>query len=291
MAAAKPAAKSAAAKTPKPTTTAIVKWEEELAKQAEVSAGMEANTGGGQFFSVKSGILQWQDAPVVGNQMAVVIVDAIMENVYYEGKYDPDTPQGPVCFAFGRDEKSMAPHSVVVEAGNQQCGASGLCEGCDMNQWASADTGKGKACRNTRRLAMIPAGNFTKSGDLELYDDPDHFEKAQIGFMKLPVTSVKGYASFVKQVAATLRRPPHGIVTRVSVVPDAKTQFKVLFEAIENVDNSLMPAIMKRHEEAKATIDFPYTPVEDEAPPPQKGRSRAAAKPAAKPAAKRARKY
>lgn len=282
MAAAKPAAKSAAAKTPKSTSTAMVKWEEELAKQADVAAGMEANTGGGgQFFSIKSGVLQWQDTPVVGNQMAVIILDAIFETVYYEGKYDPDTPQSPVAFAFGRDEKTMTWHeNSDPEFAGKLCSESEVCE------WGSADVGKGKAARETRRLAMIPAGNFTKSGDLELYDDPEHFQSAQIGFMKLPVTSVKGYATFVKQVAATLRRPPHGIVTRVYVVPDAKTQFKVLFEPIDNVDNSLMATIMKRHEEAKAIIDFPYTPMEESAPPP-KSRSRAAAKPAAK----RPRKY
>lgn len=273
--------KSTSAKTTKAPKNEIVAWDEELAKQAEVASAMEAATGGtGQFFGLKSGILTWQDAPVVGNQMAVIILDAIMETVYYEGAYDPDTPQSPTAFAFGRDEKTMVWH----ENSDPEF-AGKLCSESDVCQWGSADTGKGKAARETRRLALIPAGNFTKSGDLDLYEDPDHFQKAAIGFMRLPVTSVKGYASFVKQVAAALRRPPHGILTHISVVPDPKTQFRVLFEAIEPVDNSLMPIIMKRHEEAKLTIDFPYTPVE-EAALPQKSRGKAA------PAAKaRGRKY
>ena len=42
--------------TKKTQTTALVKWDEELAKQAEIAAGMEANTGGGQFFSTKGEI-------------------------------------------------------------------------------------------------------------------------------------------------------------------------------------------------------------------------------------------
>jgi hypothetical protein len=268
-------------------TTALVKWDEELAKQAEVAAGMEANTGGGQFFSLKSGILSWQDAPLPNNQMAVVILDSVLENVFYEGKFDPDTPQGPMCFAFGREEKTLAPHQIVIDAGNQQCGESGLCESCEMNEWGSADTGRGKACRNTRRLALIPAGTFNQAGKFELIEDDEHFESTAIGFMKLPVTSVKGYASFVKQVAGALRRPPFGIVTKVKVMPDPKSQFKVVFEPIMNLPDELMSAIMKRHEEAKSTIDFPYQPNDEEAPPPPKRGSRAAQKPVAKRAARK----
>ena len=88
----------------KPQTTALVTWDEELARQAEIAASMEASAGGGQFFSTKGGILSWQDSPLSGNQMAVIILDSILENVFYEGHYDPDAPQSPTCFAFSRDE-------------------------------------------------------------------------------------------------------------------------------------------------------------------------------------------
>lgn len=265
-----------------PKTTGLVKWDEELAKQAEVAARMEANNGGGQFFSTKGGILSWQDAPLPNNQMAVVILDFVLENVYYEGRYDPDVPQSPVCFAFGRDEKTIAPHKIVVEAGNQQCGAAGLCAGCKMNEFGTAEVGKGKACRNTRRLGMIPAGTFNAAGKFELIEDEEHFASTAVGFMKLPVTSVKGYASFVKQVAGALRRPPFGIVTRVRVMPDPKSQFKVVFEPVMNLPDELMGIIMQRHEEVKSTIDFPYQPNDEEQVLPPKRGSRAAQKPAAK---------
>lgn len=267
--------------TTKKTSGALIKWDEELAKQAEIVASMEANTGGGQFFSTKGGILSWQDAPLPGNQMAVIILDSIFENVYYEGRYDPDTPQSPTCFAFGRDEKTMRPHQIVIDAGNQQ---HDQCAGCPMNEFGSAETGRGKACRNTRRLAMIPAGTFNAAGKFELFEEEEHFASTAIGFMKLPVTSVKGYSSFVKQVAGALRRPPFGIVTKVKIVPDPKSQFKVVFEPIMIIPDELMGIIMQRHEEAKSIIDFPYQPNDEENAPAKRG-SRAAAKPA------RGRKY
>jgi hypothetical protein len=239
----------------KSSSKEVALWDEELAKQADLASKQEEASAGGQFFSTRGGTLSWGDAPLPNNQMAVIILDGVLENVYYEGRYDPDTPQGPTCFAFGRDEKDMAPHIIVSDAGQAQ--SLDGCANCEHNEFGTADTGRGKACRNTRRLAMIPAGTLNNRGDFELFDE-DHFEDATIGYMKLPVTSVKGYASFVKQVAATLRRPPHGIIAKVRVVPDPKTQFKVVFEAIENVPNDVLGIIMKRHEEAKSSIDFPY---------------------------------
>ena len=243
-------------------------WDEELARQAQVAAGMENSTATGQFFSLRGGNLSWNDAPLPNNQMAVIIVDSILENVYYEGRFDPDTPQSPTCFAFGRDEKEMCPHNSVVENGSQQ---SDACSSCEMNQWGTAVTGRGKACRNVRRLAMIPAG-ILENGKFKIFEEDDHFESTAIGFMKLPVTSVKGYAAFVKQIAGALKRPPHGIITRVSVVPDSKSQFKVVFEPIMSVPNELMSTVMKRHEEAQSVIDFPYTLDDGSEPePPKKG--------------------
>ena len=261
----------------------VATWDEQLAQYADQAATMEANTGGGQFFSVRGGILTFQDAPLPNNEMAVIILDTIFENVYYEGRYDPDTPMSPTCFAFARDEAELEPHVIVSDAGQDQ--STDGCKSCEHNEWGSAETGKGKACRNTRRLAMIPAGQFDRNGDLELLDD---IASAGIGFMKLPVTSVNGYASFVKQIAGTLRRPPFGIITRVSVVPDPKTQFKVLFEPIDKVDDSMVEDILARVEEAKTLIDFPYQLDEVEEEPKPKAKSKAKAK---APAARRGRKY
>lgn len=253
-------------------STEIAKWDEELAKQAEIAASMEAAAGGGQFFSTRGGQLSWQDSPLPDNEMAVVILDHIFETVYYEGRYDPDTPQSPVAFAFGRDQDELRWHeNSDPEFAGELCSESEVCE------WGSADTGKGKAARETRRLAMIPAGQFNRNGEFELFDDPDHYTTTTVGFMKLPVTSVKGFANFVKQVAGALKRPPFGIITRVAVVPDPKTQFKVTFEAIEKVPDELMGAIMTRREEVMEIIDFPYQRDDEEEQAPK---SRAAKKPA-----------
>jgi hypothetical protein len=281
---AKPAAKTAA----KPSTSrAVANWDEELAKQAEAAAKVEASTSTGNFFSTKGGILTWNDSPIKGNEMVAIVLDSILENVYYGSDYDPDEPKGPKCFAFGRDESEMVPHENTIETGTNQ---SDACKGCDMNEFGTADKGKGKACRNIRRLGLISAGNINKAGDFEPEEDEDAYRASEIGFMKLPVTSVKAYAAYVKTLATTLKRPPLGVFTKISLVPDAKSQFRVTFEALGNVPSELMAVIMERKTEATATIESPYKISDEEEEKPVRGpvsRKAAAGKPAAKVVSKR----
>ena len=262
----------AAAKQAAPATKALAKWDEELAAAAKASAAIEANTGGGQFFSLKSGVLSWDGVPFRNNEMAVIVLDAVLENVFYDKPYNPDVQVSPACFAHGRDEAQMKPHLTVINAGQNP---SDDCQSCPKNAWGSADVGKGKACKNKRRLAVISAGTFAKDGSFELNDEDGHWKNTAAGFLALPPMSIKGWAEYVKSLAGGLKRPPYGVITKVKVVPDPKSQFRVLFEAIEPVPDDIMGEVMARHKAAAEGIMFPYQlgGDEDEAP---------AAKPAAK---------
>jgi hypothetical protein len=175
---------------------AVMKWDEQMEKDAQIATKMEEGVGGGNFFSTKSGTLSWMDNPMPNNEIVVVVIDSILENVYYEGRYDPDNPGAPVCYAFGRDAKEMVPHDNCFEAGTA---VSKTCDACENNKFGTADTGKGKACKN----------DINKDGDIEFITDPKHYENEQEGFLKVPVMSVKGFAGFVKRVSASLKRPPH----------------------------------------------------------------------------------
>lgn len=267
--------------------TEVVDWEKEMEAQAAIAAAAQRSSGGGgKFFSMKAGVLSFDGTPLPGNQMAVVIIADTIENSYYDTPYDPDTPTSPKCFAFARDEDDLAPTSEVIDTDDYFERQHDTCAGCPQNEWGSARTGRGKACSNVMRLAMIPAGAYTARGgrnaglELEMFDDEEHFKKADIGYMKLPVMSVKNYSMFVKGLAAELKRPPHGVFANVAVEPDTKSQFKVVFEVISKIGNDLMPTIMARHKLAEDSIAFPYTPPME----------REEAKPAAKSNAKLTRK-
>jgi hypothetical protein len=236
-------------------TEALANWDQELANAAKLAADMEANAGGGQFFSTRAGVLTWQGAALPGGQMGVVILDHILENKFYEGDFDADNPESPSCYAFGRDELKLAPHKLVVEAGTAK---HETCKGCPQNEWGSADKGKGKACSNRRRIAMISAGEFGKDGKFIPIEAPEHYQTAQVGYFGLSPTGLKGFAQYVKQLAAALKRPPFGVFTLVKVAPDPKKQISVSFSALGTVPNELLAAISARAKEAKELIEFPY---------------------------------
>ena len=251
---------------------AVVKYDERMAEMAKTYEKQEARSGGGSFFSTRGGHLSFDGAPLPDNQMAVVVLDHVHENTFYPGKFNPEEPQAPSCYAFGRDEAEMSPHEMVIEANTA---VSESCVDCPNNEWGSSDTGRGKACKNQRRLALIPAGTLDKHGNFEVFDEPDHWKTAEVAYLKLPVMSVKGFGGFVKQVASTLRRPPLGIFTRVQVVPDDKSQFRVVFTPIGKVPDKIIPQLMERHEEVKNLIEFPYAPVDgDEISSSKRGRKK-----------------
>jgi len=270
--------------------TEVINWQERLEKEANIAAEQEKNIGSGAFFSLKGGILSWNGEALLENKMAVVICDSVLENVFYEEEYDPDEPAPPTCYAFGRDEDTIAPFEKVVKDGNAQ---ADQCDGCQFNEWGSADKGRGKACRNGRRLALISAGQFDKkTGEFEL-ESNKALQTAALGFMKLSPTNIKAYATYVKQLSSIAKRPPWAMVTEISVVPDPKNQFRVIFEALQDVPDELLETVSARHDEAKASIEFPYADFDDEPEAASRGRSPKGRKaPAKKAAAKsRGRKY
>lgn len=253
------------------TGTEVVDLEAEMKAQAELAAGTQRSSGGGgKFFSLQAGVLSYDQNPLPGNQMAVIILADIMENSWYEGEYDPSTPASPKCFAFGHHEDAMEPHEKVdqEEYFDRQ---HDTCNGCPRNEWGSAPKGKGKDCKNVMRLAMIPAGQYkavgngrNKSIEYEPYEEEAHFARAEVAFLKIPVTSVKYYSKYVKQLAGDIGRPPHGVITNIWLEPDPKSQYKVMFELMDRVDDALLPTIMNRHKAEKSSIDFPYSPPPDE---------------------------
>ena len=251
------------------STTQVNSWEKDLAEQAAQYVEQEASAaGGGSFFSTKSGQLSFGGTTMPNNEIACIILDGVLENVLYTEAYDPENPVPPCCFAFGRDEAELAPHEM---SGDPQCDS---CAGCEKNKWGTGvnSAGKptrGKACRNTRRLALIIAGNFM-NGQFQQVTALEHFESAKIGYLKLPVTSVKAYAGYVKAIVGAHQRPPHGMITRLKLMPDSKNQFSVIFEPLAKVPNSLMEVIMKRHKEAVDEIEFPYQPAIEESAPASK---------------------
>jgi hypothetical protein len=243
-------------------SAALANWDEELAKAAADVASKEQMPTG-SFVSLKSGVMSIGGSPIKDNKLEVVIIDHVYENTFYEGDFDPDNPQPPACYAFGRTEEELKPHEKSSGPVHDQC------QGCDNNVFGSAEKGKGKACKNTRRLALISADGLS----------PDSIKDGQVVYLKLPVTSTKAWSMYVKSLAAVFKRPPYGVVTEISVLPDAKSQFKVVFNRVDNIPAQLAAALMARKEKIAEEIMFPYG---DPSPKEAKGRGKKIEKPKAR---------
>lgn len=240
-------------------TTKVTNWEDRLEKDAEAAAGMEKGAGVGKSFSFKGGVLSFDGGPIKGNKIPVIVAGAVIEKAYYEGRYDPNNPEPPVCYAHATDPEQLAPSPEDVA--DMKCDN---CVECPFNAWGSADTGRGKACKDVRKLALLPAGNITQKGDIELVDTVDAIKKAEFGFAKLPPTSLNAYAKFVRACAAA-KRPPHGVFALMEVVPDDTNQFVVTFEILDLIDKKMMGAVYECHDEAMELVVQPYTyPTEEQ---------------------------
>lgn len=226
---------------------ALAVWNQRLADLAKKAKKTVAGIGGaGNFLSIKGGVLSYQDATIADNKMQCIIVDSILENQWFKEAYDPSAPQTPNCYAFGRDKDEMAPDPEQVEEPQ-----SDNCSTCELMQFGSADTGRGKACKECSRLALIT------EGDLEDIED------AVVAFMKLPFFSNVNYAAYVRQLDELYHKPPLAFVTEIHVTPDPKSQFRVNFKMIQELDDpKVFEQLWAKFEDTSTKIAFPYPKLE-----------------------------
>lgn len=211
----------------------IALFEDELAKLANASVKAEQAGLGATFLSTKGGVLTYRGNPITGNKLQCVILSAPVERLYYDARYDPTKLVGPKCFAISAAATGMGPSDRCEEKQHDTC------EGCPKNEWGSSSNGgKGKACRETRRMLLIPADSL---------GSVDAVKGAEVAALRPPVTSLKNYSTYVQTVAATLKRPPLAVISEIAIVPDAKTQFKVTFSLVKAIDDmDIVRALMER---------------------------------------------
>jgi hypothetical protein len=236
-------------------------WKRTLAEYAEEARSNERASG--TFFSTKGGILSFGNVPVPNNTMDVIAIGSLHENVYYKEAFGGNV-QSPNCYAFSLTGTGMVPHA---EADDKQAEA---CDVCPHSKWNSdPGGGKGKACKQMRRVAFMPEAAL---------ESPEAIAKATVGYLRIPVTSVKNWSAHVQSIAAR-GLPPFAVVTRVRLVPDAKTMFKAEFSIVNAItDTAALGALAQRFSAEKSIIDFPYAPRDPEAatnePVPAKGKGK-----------------
>lgn len=244
--------------------TAVINWQERLASYAQEAKAAEEVAG--DFVSFKSGVMTIDGQAQPNNEANIIILTSIHENVLYP-KFNPSQTSSPLCYAFGwgLEDEVMAPNPKDVKAPKSK-----TCNECPFFEWGShPESQKAKACQEVRRLAWIFA---------DLLKTPDKLKKAPIRYAKIPVMSVKNYSSLVNVLAAR-NLPSFAVPTRMYLVPDPKSQFRVMFDPLAALkDDDILSILEQRMLEAKKLIMFPYPEYEEPKPEPKTAQKAAARK-------------
>lgn len=129
-------------------------------------------------------------------QFEGVIVDFVVTRSFYEGTYDPNI-QPPACFRHQPDLKGMAPSN------NSPVKQSDSCDTCPNNQFGSGQ-GNSKACKEGRKLALLPA---------------DADADAPIWPLVLSPTAVRAFDGYIQGVGRQFNVPPVGVRDPLRVRP------------------------------------------------------------------------
>lgn len=225
----------------------VTNYDEELAKLAKKAVATEKPST--STVSAKAGVLTYNGQPCAGNKLDCIIIASTHVNLYYDEKWDPNNPKNPVCYAYCEDPDAegavLAPHPKSSKPQSDTCAT------CWANQWNSdPNGGKGKACKNSRKLALIPAG--VTAEDLKT---------AEVATLTLPVTTVnKMWSPYVHKLATLYGRPPLGMITKLGTMPDIKTQFKITFDEVGPVANELIGGLIAKAGTCKALLEKEYDP-------------------------------
>ena len=221
----------------------------DLASEAKDAAASERPAV--SKFSTQGGMLKYGGEPVPGNNLDCVILYASHRNLWFGSAFDRNNIKNPDCFSLSETDEGMMPHENVANPPHTTC------SGCPKSEWksdvkADGSVGKGKACKESRRLVLMPASALTD-------DNPvDAIKMAELGILDLPVTSAKNYGSLVNTVNAMTGLPVWATLVNVRVQP-SKNQFEVVMTPLKQAGGEqIIRALRARVSDAKRLALEPY---------------------------------
>lgn len=239
-------------------------FREQMAKMAESSKATRAAGGARNTISTQGGKFSYKGMPLEAPMMAIVVHQAA-ENTYYDTPYDQDNPHPPACFAVSLYEDELKSHADSPSAQGDECAL------CELNQWGTAERGKGKACGNRQRLILI-------SADVEELT-AEYIEKAEMAVLGLSPTAIGGWGTYEQKIKKGFNTIAAGVVTAFDLENDGKSAGHKVVASLDEVIESeeILEAIMSRRAEAEemALQTFDTSGYDEEpAPKPRKKKSK-----------------
>lgn len=140
-------------------------------------------SGGGLAFEVPG---DDPDEPDMEKEIVGVIVDQHAVNAYWAVKYSGQN-NPPDCSSMDGKE------------GVTSDGVKKPCNSCPYNEWGSDEDGRGKACKNMRRIYILPEGEMFPL------------------LLTLPPTSLKNFSNYLAKRIIGKGRRSYNVLTKVSL--------------------------------------------------------------------------
>ena len=218
------------AKSSKSTAVATLDYSNEvaaIAKRLQVNTGNKIRVSNAKIFELPD--------KTEYDELDCIVLDFVARNMYYTTPYSEDMVIPPDCFAIGLEPTALVPSE---NSPDPQCGS---CAGCAMNQFKSAANGKGKACTNTRLLAIvIPPSEVAINDDLS---------ELPIYLLSVSPTALASFDGHVNKVANHFKKPVRTVITRISFAED-KSFPSLRFSAVAPAGQELELFAQSRLEEA-----------------------------------------
>lgn len=218
----------------------------EIAKEAAAVGDTLAGAGGGSFLRVDQDTGRFSHS-VLGDAeppQEFVVVDYRAQNTYYERGYVEGETTPPDCWAIAKKPSELAPDPSRVPAPEAES-----CKACPMNQFGTAHNGKGKACKNTYLVALLP---------------PDASEDDEIAYLRVSPTGMKSFDAFANGCSARLKLPPIGAVVTIDTKQVGRG-WTVNFGKFTK--NPAYKAHWVRRAEAEAMLTQGWDPAQEEEQP------------------------
>lgn len=206
---------------------------------SDAAARIEKPTG--QSIGIKGKKFKYKDE-VLGRTAEFVIVDFIRANAHYDEAFHEDTIALPGCMSLSVDGVEMVPLPGVPNKRNETC------DGCEMNAWGSADVGRGKACAEQYRLAVLAVNPADKN---------ETYATCPMAMITVPPTSKKNFGQYVRAVEDKTGRPPLAFLTEFSFDDDFDHEVLAFEVAKPFKDAASLSAILGRVDEAREMLMNP----------------------------------
>lgn len=182
---------------PRAPRTDLAQLDKQLADEVSNISTMISASGSPRISIDRSGHFVGPDGLDLGTEIRVIVIDFVSKNQLYTSAYDPNNPVPPVCVAVGKVLADMKPDPASPEPCWTDCAT------CPKNQWGSR--GKGKACKNTRELAVI------------LEEDAEE-ESPKLYHISVPPTAISSFDAFANLCKTVLNGPPIKAIVTVKAV-------------------------------------------------------------------------